>query len=384
MQLCCILFFHMNSRRKFITLAALLQSAGIAVAAPDFSVSINSTVAAGLSDNSHEATAIGGHDPNEDFTVQGVDVGLSARVNEYLEGFVNVNVFVDTEDDAQAENEEAFLKLKNLPLGGQIRGGRYLNRLGTDNNVHLHGWEFVSSSLAYSLLFGEEGLRTDGLELSHYSEHSAGDFIISASFGEAVTEGEEGEEEEEEDESQELSFFGDDVFTVRAVYRHNTSDQFQHRGGVSYATGDNGYERSSQLFGLDYQFTWRENGLEQGGKEITAGVDYIYRDTNWVDEVDASNRGSSDQHSISAKASYSWHEHWKVAARYEYLEGASSDVFNIDERRRASLVLQYARQLDEDWATQIRLQYNNDEVADEGSSSGYLQVGFSYGGNEVR
>ena len=138
------------------------------------------------------------------------------------------------------------------------------------------------------------------------------------------------------------------------------------------------------MFGADYLFTWRENGLEQGGKEITAGVDYIYRDTNWVDEDDASNLGSSDQHSIAAKASYSWNENWKVAARYEYLEGASSDVFNIDERRRASLVLQYARQLDEDWATQLRLQYNNDEVADERSSSAYFQVGFSYGGNEVR
>jgi len=375
----------MNSKHKLITLTALMQSAGLALAAPDFSVSINNTLAVGLSDDGHAATAIGGHDPNEDFTVQGIEVGLSTRVNEYLEGFFNVNVFVDTEDEFQAESEEAFLKLKNLPLGTEIRGGRYLNRIGTENNVHLHGWDYVSSSFSTALLLGEEGLTTDGFELSHVAEYSGGDFIISASFGEAVVEDhEEEEEEEEEDESQELSFFASDLFTIRAQLRHYTSDFHQHRIGASFAAGENGFDRDSQIFEFDYTYTWRENGLEAGGREISAGIDYYFRNTEWQDEDDSSIAGDSDQNAIAVNAAYAWNEYWKLGARYEYLEGASSEVFNIDRRQRASLALTYQRQLDEDWATQLRLQYNNDRVADERSNSAYLQVGFSYGGNEVR
>jgi len=312
-----------------------MQSAGLALAAPDFSVSINNTLAVGLSDDGHAATAIGGHDPNEDFTVQGIEVGLSTRVNEYLEGFFNVNVFVDTEDEFQAESEEAFLKLKNLPLGTEIRGGRYLNRIGTENNVHLHGWDYVSSSFSTALLLGEEGLTTDGFELSHVAEYSGGDFIISASFGEAVVED------------------------------HETSDFHQHRIGASFAAGENGFDRDSQIFEFDYTYTWRENGLEAGGREISAGIDYYFRNTEWQDEDDSSIAGDSDQNAIAVNAAYAWNEYWKLGARYEYLEGASSEVFNIDRRQRASLALTYQRQLDEDWATQLRLQYNNDRVADD-------------------
>lgn len=379
----------MNSKRKFMTLAALLHSAGITMAAPDFTISVNSNFAAGLSDNRHAATALHGHDPDEDFTVQGIDVALNARINEYVEGFYNANIFLDGEDEFDAENEEGFLKLKNLPLGTEIRAGRYLNRIGTENNVHLHGWDYVTASLSTSLLLGEEGLRTDGAELSWLTDHSAGDFIISASYGEAVSHGheEEGEDEGEEshsDEAQESSFFDGDLFTVRAQYRHNTSDFFQHRAGVGYAVGENGFDRDSQLFAADYTYTWRENGLEKGGREISAGVDYFFRDTEWVNEDDATDRGSDSQQAVAAKASYAWNESWKIGARYEYLEGVDDEVFEIDERHRASLALTYSRQLDEDWSTQVRLQYNNDKVADERSNSAYLQVGFSYGSNEVR
>ena len=40
-----------------------------------------------------------GHDPDEEITLQGVELGMSLRANEFLEGFINTNVFLSNDDN---------------------------------------------------------------------------------------------------------------------------------------------------------------------------------------------------------------------------------------------------------------------------------------------
>jgi len=392
---------------SFILIALFRSSVTVVAGAPDFSISIHGNGTAGVTDGDHARTAVHAHDPNDDYNLQGIEVGLSARLNEYIEGFLNYNTFLTSEDELESEWEEGFLKFKNLPLpvdAGtlEVRAGFYLNRVGTENNVHLHGWDFVNANLSTGLFLGEEGLRTEGAEVSWLTEINSSELIVSASFGKAIEHGhedeeedghddeEEGHDDEEEDEhghegeSLERAFFNHDLVTVRAELRHNSTDYFQHRAGVSFAQGDNGFGRDSSLFGADYTFTWRENGLEKGGREISAGVEYFYRNVEWQDEDDSSVIGDTDQQSIAVKTSYAWNENWRVAARYELVEGADGEVFDVEEYQRASLAVTHSYQFNDDWSSVTRLQYNHDEIGGDRSNNVYLQLGFSFGGGEVR
>ena len=44
-----------------------------------------------------------GHDPNDQFTLQGVDLGASLRIGDYLRGFANYRVFRDLDDEWDGE-----------------------------------------------------------------------------------------------------------------------------------------------------------------------------------------------------------------------------------------------------------------------------------------
>ena len=51
------------------------------------------------------------HDPNDEFTLQGLELNFSARYGDYIAGFVSYNTFLDSDDKIDGELEEAFLKL---------------------------------------------------------------------------------------------------------------------------------------------------------------------------------------------------------------------------------------------------------------------------------
>jgi len=84
-------------------------------------------------------------DPREDgWTIQGFEFGSSLRLNDWFEAFGNFHLYYDNEaEEWNHKFEEWFGKIKNLPGGFELRGGRYLNRFGFQNSTHLHGWDFA-------------------------------------------------------------------------------------------------------------------------------------------------------------------------------------------------------------------------------------------------
>lgn len=365
------------------------------VGAADFMDNIASKVhftahgnfAAGLSSGDMKELATHGHDPNQTGTIQGIDIGLSVRANEYLEGFVNGNLFLDVEDKLDCEWEEGFMKLRNLPGGLELRGGRYLNRLGTQNNVHLHGWSFVDADLATGLFLGEDGLRTEGIELSWVKPYDYGTFIISSSYGNAIEhvhEEDHGGDESASEETTEHAYFSSKLFTIRSQVGYNADDFHYHTLGLNLATGENGYGRDSDIFSVDYQFKWRENGLESGGREWLVGVEYMQRDVEWVDENVLGLQGEASQESVMLKAGYTFASQWNVTGRYGRIQGVTDGSFVAEERRRVSIALTRQIEISEYWAGYGRLQYNHDELSrSDSEDSLWLQLGVSYGARNV-
>ena len=357
---------------------------------------------------------IGGHahDPNDNFAVQGFEPGLNLRVDDWLAGFTNINVFTDSNHEVDWELEEAFLKFKNLPGGFELRGGRMLARIGLQNNQHLHAWTLVNSNLTTSQFLGEEGLMSEGIELTWRKDFDKGFFAISTNFsntashhhhadeddhGDHEDEDDHGDEEDHEHEhehSSEDAFMEDNVFVTRVLFGYNQSDFHQHRLGINTAWGENGYGRDTSMHSIDYVYTWRENGLELGGREFSVGAEYFYRDVEWIGEEDPTLRGATSQNSFMAFANYRFHPQWIAGIRYEYLEGAigGADIhmgeteyaFESSERERITLALTREFRHSDIMLSTIRLQYSHDNLEEESADSIWLQFGFDFGGPEVR
>lgn len=357
---------------------------------------------------------IGGHahDPNDNYSVQGFEPGLNLRVDDWLAGYTNVNIFTTSDHQIDWELEEAFLKLQNLPGGFEIRGGRMLNRIGLQNNTHLHGWRLVNSDLTTSQFLGEEGLLTEGFELTWRHDFDQGFFAVSTNFGNASSHhhhededhGEDHDDHDDHDEdhddhgghshSSEDAFMQDKVLTTRALLGYNLTDFHQHRFGLNTARGTNGYGRETSLHSLDYVYTWRENGLELGGREFSIGAEFFYRDVEWQSEEDPSNRGSSSQNSWMAFASYRFDPKWIADFRYENQRGASGGgelhmgdleyAFESAERERVSFALTREFRESDIMLSTVRLQYSHDNFENENANSIWLQFGFDFGGPEVR
>ncbi len=336
------------------------------------------------------------HDPNNNFALQGAEVGLNLKLDDWLAGFANINTFTTEDHELESEWEEGFLKFIT-PIGLEVRGGRFLNRVGLQNHIHLHGWRFVNANLTTSTFLGEEGLTTEGGELTWSREFDQSLFALTGSFGNAALHSEEeGEEEEEEhSESLENAFFADEVITARMLYRYRNTDFHQHQFGLNGAWGENGFGvgNDTSLYSFDYTYTWRENGLEAGGRELSLGLELTYRDVEWTHPENALNQGSTGQSSIMVFSQYRFHEDWSIAARFEHLQGRQAGAelddgvteyaFDIEERDRLSLALTREFELG-NLDSYARLQYDHDDLEGSSENTVWLQFGFNYGDREIR
>ncbi len=339
---------------------------------------------------------IGGHahDPNENFALQGLDLGLNLRIDDWFAAFVNGNIFTNSDHKLESEWEEAFVKLKNLPGGFEIRGGRFLNRLGLQNNLHLHSWNFVNANLSTSQFLGEEGLITEGIELTWQHEFEQSFLALTTSYGKAAVHAHEEEDHLGHDhESSDDARFTDDLVTARALFGYNHTDFHQHRFGLNAAWGDNGYHRNSSLHSIDYSYTWRENGLEAGGRSFSIGAEYFHRDVQWAHPENAVNRGSSSQNEVMAFATYRFADQWIADLRYEHLQGRSAGpeidrgeieyAFASPTRDRFSIAL--TREFEyKELFSHVRLQYSHDDTDEGKDDSIWLQFGINFGRGEVR
>ncbi|MCX7819170.1 MAG: TonB-dependent receptor [Kiritimatiellae bacterium] len=106
-------------------------------------------------DHSHPET------PRQGFNLRHVELVLSAAVDPYARGMVNVVV-----TRAGAELEEAWFETLSLPLGLKLKGGKFYSDFGYINPRHPHEWDFADQPLVYRLMLGEHGLNDTGLQLS--------------------------------------------------------------------------------------------------------------------------------------------------------------------------------------------------------------------------
>jgi hypothetical protein len=194
----------------------------------------------------------GGHDPRKNgFNLQQLEMSIRKAVDPYFRFDGNV-VF----SQFGVEVEEAYATTLALPANLQLRAGQFLTRFGRLNPTHPHAWEFVDQPFTLGRLFGGEGNRGLGLELSYLTPlpwyvELLGSLTDAAGEGTA------------------RSFFGaqdlgvrsplDLQATVAARQFFALSDDLSLAWGLSGAFGPNptGHRNRTDIYGSDLYLKYR-------------------------------------------------------------------------------------------------------------------------------
>ena len=83
-----------------------------------------------------------------------LELALDGAVDPYFEGFANIVLKLDNDNETEIEVEEAFLQTTDLPWGLQVKGGQFFAAFGRINPTHPHTWDFADDPLVHGRLLG--------------------------------------------------------------------------------------------------------------------------------------------------------------------------------------------------------------------------------------
>jgi hypothetical protein len=89
------------------------------------------------------------------------EMSLYSVVDPYFDLFAVLGLSSDG-----AGLEEAYFTTRKLPYGFQVKAGKFLASFGRVNEQHEHYWDFANRPLVATALFGEEGLKEIGVQVT--------------------------------------------------------------------------------------------------------------------------------------------------------------------------------------------------------------------------
>jgi hypothetical protein len=98
----------------------------------------------------------------EGFSVPRIELAAEATIDPHLEGAV----FLTVPNLHGLEVDEAYLATTSLPANLAIKAGSFRSQVGRNNTQHLHMQSFTRRPLMTPLLFGPDGLRGPGAQVS--------------------------------------------------------------------------------------------------------------------------------------------------------------------------------------------------------------------------
>jgi hypothetical protein len=339
------------------------------------------------------------------FNLRETELTLSGNVDPYFDAWFTAAV---TEDSI--EIEEAWIRTQSLPAGLQLKAGRMLSAVGYHNEKHLHSWQFADQNLAYLSLFGDHGLRGNGVQATWLAPTASflqfGLEALQAEdlerFGSGI-DGEEVAEEIEEElmltEAPELNLdeksgpklgvayvrFGPDMGTRQALQLGLSLAQ--HRDTQSFHEEEPGPEffvtqGDATLYGLQAVYKFFPTGAYgQGGLNIQAEYFQTEVEETATYHSDPAELGLSLDREMDAgylEANYGFAPRWQIGARHaatgiggEISEGDETEELHISRRNSLALTW-YATEF-----SKLRLQYSHNDLAGEDDDS-FNQVMLQY------
>jgi len=267
---------------------------------PDISVILDVALAVF---NHDENLQQGGHDPSKNgFNLQQLEIAISHVVDPYFRFDSNLVFGPDG-----FELEEAYATTLALPANLQIRAGQFLTRFGRLNATHPHQWDFVDQPFALSRIFGGDGNRGLGMELSWLAPLP---WFVELDWSATQADG----------EGTNRSFFGandlgvhgpfDFLHTVALKQFFALSDNWSLFTGLSFADGPNFDDLRTEIYGADLYLKYRP--ISYGSYTIVSlQSEVFFRRRHIPDEV-------VEDVDLYAYLFWRFAQRWATAARYEF------------------------------------------------------------------
>jgi len=314
---------------------------------------------------------VGDHDPQQrGFNARNAEIAIDGAVDPYFEGFANIVLKLDNNNQTEIELEEAFLQTTSLPLGLQVKGGQFFAAFGRINPTHPHTWEFVDTPLVNGRLLGPDGLRGVGAQISWtapvpwYSQ-----VILAVQNGRGGTAysfrnpGDDGVFYARMTIDREANALRDFLFVPRWENSFNLSETQTVLLGASGAFGanDTGSNSHTEIYGGDLLYKWKSARAEGGFPFVKWQTEAMYRRFEAGRGLDDSFPVAEtfDDWGMYSQLLWGFKKGWVVGLRGDYLHMQDSpftDDFTRQTRSRISANLTwYPTEF-----SKLRLQYNHD------------------------
>ncbi len=268
--------------------------------------------------------------PSEESEFNLTSPDMEIVVAGYLNPYSRADLVLAWEGGEKAEIEELYATiLRGLPLGMNLRAGKYRLEFGRLNPVHPHAYSFVHQPLPHEMYFGEEGLNDMAIRASFALPTGKLNTEVMA----AVLRGEvlAGEEEEITEEPLEITksvaalegeeprikpgFFG------RITTSGSLSESAELTAGVSVVTSE--YDRDERLrarvFGIDAKYKWKPNR----NSALTIEGEYLNNRREVVEGEAVSSSGAY------AYLDYRFRQKYNVGTMFEYVQDANDNDAHV-------------------------------------------------------
>jgi len=334
---------------------------------------------------------LGGHDPkNRGVTLQNLELALSGAVDPYLRGDAYLIFQIDEDGESAVEVEEAYLTTLALPAGLQVKAGQYFAPFGRLNLQHPHAWEFADQPVVNGRMFGPDGLRGLGAQLSwllptpFYAEAT---LDLQNSNGETAYSFRSVPGEEfagRELERVEVKSPGDLLWLGRLATSFDLTRSLTIVPALSYARGPNatGPDADTAIAGLDFYAKWRPIANDHGWPFAAVQLEAMERRYDAAEQTREAVLLPAEElvdRGVYAQGLWGFKRRWVAGLRYDWADGrgdTADDPLRDLRRRWAANLTFYPSEY-----SKLRLQYNHDraEHLDDTVSSLLLQFEFLFG-----
>ncbi|MEW6324743.1 MAG: zinc-regulated TonB-dependent outer membrane receptor [Nitrospirota bacterium] len=320
----------------------------------------------------------GGHDPqNRGFTLQNAELTLGGTVDPYIRGDAHI-IFLIEDGETAVELEEAFFTTLALPFHLQLMGGQFFTRFGRLNPQHPHMWDFADQPVINNRLFGPDGLRNPGVQLSWLAplpfyleliggvQNATGETATSLLFEEGEVVGGYALI------ARDVHHLNDLLYMGRAKTAWNPSDTIEVAAGLSGLYGPNasGSATHTEIYGTDLYAKWRPLDADRGFPFVALQAEAMWR----AYQTPGQNLRDSGAY---AQVLWGFVRRWVAGARVDIAKGNDPADPLRDRRWRVSPNLTFYPGEFSKW----RLQYNHDraEHLADPVHAVFLQVEFLLG-----
>jgi hypothetical protein len=273
----------------------------------------------------------GDHDPNTNgFKLQNGELHLQGTVDPYFQMDSNIVLTID-KGDTKVELEELYGTSLALPANLQLVAGQYFTRFGRQNPQHPHQWDFADQPVILNRIFGPDGLRGPGAQLSWLAPTPFYlEFIGSAqqAQGEIATSflstpGQTVRGYMLIDRPVEK--IGDLIYMPRAVTSFDLTDEMTAALGTSTLFGPNasGPNNRTTVYGGDLYVKWKPANHSHGFPFVAWQTEYLHRNYNaGPDNVNGIPASRLKDYGLYSQITYGFVYRWVAGFRVDYVNSS--------------------------------------------------------------